>query len=143
MTQPPETVHGPTKMWLIVFSDGEPERYVEVRSPRFTIGRDESCDLVLQDPRVSRQHAYLSSAPGPGRLLHDLGSANGTAIDGKPVPLTPGFRAESERIAEIRGGEWLQFGDSVVLVAREDPSAAVEAHRKGAAGFEAPNEPGT
>jgi len=138
MSEAPRTVHGPSKMWLIVFANGEPDRYLEIEKPRFTIGRDDSCDLVLEDPRVSRQHAYLAPAPGSGRLLHDLGSSNGTKIDGKPMPMKPGFTADDERVAELNGGEWLQFGDTVVLVSRDDPSEAIEAHRRGEGGTPPP-----
>ena len=45
-----------------------------------TIGRDSSCDLVLDSPLVSRFHARLD-----GNLLIDSGSANGTFVDGRPI----------------------------------------------------------
>ena len=60
--------------------------------PRFTIGRDAGCDLVLADPSVSRWHAALKRCAS-GWLLDDLGSTNGTWLNGwrvrEPVPIRP------------------------------------------------------
>jgi ABC-type multidrug transport system ATPase subunit len=62
-----------------------------------TIGRDPKCGLVLSHPLVSRQHAKLSLAGGTATLA-DLGSANGTFVNGKavraPVKLNPGDRID-------------------------------------------------
>lgn len=61
--------------------------------PRFTIGRDAACDLVLPDPSVSRWHAGLKRCAS-GWLLDDLGSTNGTRLNGWlvscPVPVRAG-----------------------------------------------------
>jgi FHA domain/Domain of unknown function (DUF1707) len=60
---------------------------------RFTIGRDPDCDLVIPDITVSRQHAGLDRGHA-GWLLIDLGSTNGTRLNGwrvrEPVPVSPG-----------------------------------------------------
>jgi ABC-type multidrug transport system ATPase subunit/pSer/pThr/pTyr-binding forkhead associated (FHA) protein len=57
------------------------------------IGRDASCDLVLSDPVCSRRHALLEQS-GDGRWsVRDLGSTNGTFVDGAGVQqaaLSPG-----------------------------------------------------
>ncbi|MBI3928750.1 MAG: ATP-binding cassette domain-containing protein [Armatimonadetes bacterium] len=50
----------------------------------FLIGRHPDCDLVLDSPLVSRQHAEIR-AGDQGRILRDLGSSNGTFVHGKPV----------------------------------------------------------
>jgi hypothetical protein len=50
----------------------------------FLIGRDPACGLWLDDPKVSRQHARLRLEAGVW-LLEDLGSRNGTLVDGKRV----------------------------------------------------------
>lgn len=59
----------------------------------FTIGRDQRCDLYLADLSVSRLHARLAKDEA-GWLLTDLGSTNGTRINGwrvrTPVPVRPG-----------------------------------------------------
>ncbi|HLK00032.1 MAG TPA: DUF1707 and FHA domain-containing protein [Streptosporangiaceae bacterium] len=59
----------------------------------FTIGRDQRCDLHIADLTVSRLHARLTRDADEW-LLTDLGSTNGTRINGwrvrAPVPVRPG-----------------------------------------------------
>jgi hypothetical protein len=50
----------------------------------FTVGRDESCEFQIIDPLISRQHTKFECVDGRW-LVRDLGSANGTTIDGKKV----------------------------------------------------------
>ncbi len=61
--------------------------------PRFTIGRESDCDMTLSDETVSRWHASLERS-GSGWLLADLGSTNGTRLNGwrvtGPMPVRPG-----------------------------------------------------
>jgi hypothetical protein len=60
---------------------------------RFTIGREPACDLTLEDLTVSRWHASLLHSDGSW-LLADLGSTNGTRLNGwrvnMPTPVAPG-----------------------------------------------------
>lgn len=48
------------------------------------IGRDKTADIVLKDPLVSRQHAAIAFDDGEF-TLKDLGSTNGTIVQGKMV----------------------------------------------------------
>jgi ABC-type multidrug transport system ATPase subunit/pSer/pThr/pTyr-binding forkhead associated (FHA) protein len=50
-----------------------------------TIGRSPSCDVVLDDPLVSRKHAELRGLEGGRWQLRDLGSYNGTFVNGRRV----------------------------------------------------------
>ena len=52
-----------------------------------TIGRTPECDIILYDPGVSRQHARIS-ADGDGYVVEDMGSANGTRVNGEVVQKT-------------------------------------------------------
>jgi hypothetical protein len=60
---------------------------------RFTIGREADCDMTLGDDTVSRWHASLERVAS-GWVLADLGSTNGTRLNGwrvtGPVPVRPG-----------------------------------------------------
>jgi hypothetical protein len=49
----------------------------------FVLGRSGVCDLVLLDRRVSRLHARVGRDPEGAHVLHDLGSANGTRVNGR------------------------------------------------------------
>ena len=48
------------------------------------VGRDAACDVVLEDAHISRQHARLKQRLGI-IWVQDLGSANGTRINGEAV----------------------------------------------------------
>jgi hypothetical protein len=60
---------------------GEDKRTVVSGDP-FVIGRARECDLVLDDPNVSRRHAELRREDG-GWAVHDLGSTNGIKVNGR------------------------------------------------------------
>ena len=61
------------------------------------LGRDPACDIVLDDARVSKRHASLLWSE-QGWTLADLGSKNGTRINGTPAPRL------------LRHGDWLSVG---------------------------------
>jgi pSer/pThr/pTyr-binding forkhead associated (FHA) protein len=72
----------------------------EIEGESFTIGRSDACDLVLGDQSVSRRHAQLSRT-SVGWLLSDLGSTNGTRVNGwrvKQVRVRPGDRVQVGRV---------------------------------------------
>jgi pSer/pThr/pTyr-binding forkhead associated (FHA) protein len=48
------------------------------------VGRDRRCDVRIESFRVSRRHCRLA-LDGDGVLVHDLGSTNGTRINGRLV----------------------------------------------------------
>jgi transcriptional regulator of acetoin/glycerol metabolism len=67
---------------LLLFTNGEPAlRAIPLRNGALTLGRDE---LELEDSRLSRRHAEARFV-GQRWHLKDLGSKNGTFVDGKPV----------------------------------------------------------
>ncbi len=73
------------------------------------IGADTSCDLVLGDDSVSSRHAELALT-GEGLIVRDLGSTNGTFVNGVRVReafLEPGARLQvgETQIALERTGE--------------------------------------
>ena len=53
-----------------------------------TIGRDDTADLVIQDGSLSRRH-FTISREGEHYLIKDLGSQNGTTVDGRRAQTTP------------------------------------------------------
>ena len=75
------------------------------RGTSFIIGRTQDCDLRIANLSVSRRHAQLDRSED-GWLLRDLGSHNGTRVNGwlvrEPVPIRP--------------GDVLQFGTAVFVI---------------------------
>jgi len=59
-------------------------RRVELEDEAVTIGRQDSCDVVLDDPTVSRSHAQVRRN-GDAFEVVDLGSRNGTRVNGVGV----------------------------------------------------------
>ena len=58
-------------------------KIVPVRG-RLVIGRGSECDLILDEPEMSRRHAMIENTDD-GIYLRDLGSANGTYVNGVQV----------------------------------------------------------
>jgi class 3 adenylate cyclase len=70
---------------VVVKQEGRKPLYVEIREP-MEIGRE--CDgILLVDGQASRRHALLSPS-GQSVLVEDLGSTNGTLLDGSPISST-------------------------------------------------------
>ena len=68
------------------------------------IGRDPAAAIRLDDSGVSRKHASISRRPDGGHLITDLGSLNGTFVNGLRV-----------RSAPLSDGDRLQIGTTTVL----------------------------
>ena len=67
---------------------------IVLRKDRLVIGRRESCDIVLRFSNVSGQHARMTLEQGYW-FLKDLGSRNGTKVDGYRISrkrLDPGAK---------------------------------------------------
>ncbi len=61
------------------------------------LGREEDCDILLQDDTVSRLHARLTVEQG--RLyVEDLGSTGGTYINGRPAPRGVAYSGDTLRV---------------------------------------------
>ena len=70
----------------------------EVVGAHLVIGRSSSCQIVLGDDTVSRRHAELRFEDGRW-LLRDLGSSNGSYVNGRWVTE-----------AEVRAGDVIHLG---------------------------------
>ena len=63
-----------------------------METERFTIGREADCDLVVDDDQISRHHVAIEK-DGDRTVVRDLGSRNGTFVNGRriaePTPVGP------------------------------------------------------
>ena len=69
---------------LIVLQQTATPKQVALLKLPYLIGRAPSCDLVLDNPQVSRAHAVLEQA-GDAIQIRDLGGTNGTYVNGQRV----------------------------------------------------------
>ena len=85
------------------------------------IGRGPECDLVVADRQVSREHARIRRT-GAGYMLQDLGSKNGTHLNGVPI----------QKETVLQDGDIIQIALvlRLVFVGTED---TVPLHREGLA----------
>jgi hypothetical protein len=73
--------------------------HIPLGAARTTVGRQADCDGVLDDPTVSRYHAMIEQY-NDGMTLRDLGSSNGTQLNGTRVSGT----------VPLRVGDHISFG---------------------------------
>jgi putative methionine-R-sulfoxide reductase with GAF domain len=98
---------------LTVFPARRASRFLVIRDEEsLEIGRDPQCGLVVEDSRVSKRHARLSWT-GTTWALDDVGSKNGTVVNGEPASGT-----------ELRDGDTISFGG---LLARFERLTAAQA----------------
>jgi FHA domain-containing protein/GAF domain-containing protein len=98
---------------LTLYPPQRAARFLIIREGEsLVVGRDPGCALVIEDSRVSKRHAELLWS-GAGWTIGDLGSKNGTAVNG--------HTAEG---AELRDGDAISFGG---LAGRFERLSAAEA----------------
>ena len=76
-----------------------------LREQDITIGRDSNNTITINDAEVSRKHASMELR-GTAYVIQDLGSTNGTFVDGK--------RLSSVQV--LNPGDSVSFGEGIVLV---------------------------
>jgi signal transduction histidine kinase len=98
---------------LSVFRDGKKTQEIGTEKDTVFIGRDASCDVVLDDRTTSRKHASVTVRED-GVYLEDLDSRNGTFIDGKPVKR---YKLSGDDVIQI-GGYQISVGGHPALTRR-------------------------
>ena len=105
----------------------------DLNKPIVTLGREVGNDIVLEDPQVSRHHARLTLATG-GYVIEDLGSTNGTAVNGQ--------RISAPHV--LKPGSTIAFGDQIALdfeAVTLDADATMASSRRAAASRRAVTPP--
>jgi regulator of protease activity HflC (stomatin/prohibitin superfamily) len=107
----------PLPATMLAPDDGAIARLVHVTSGQiiplpmatFTIGREPANSLVLEDPLCSRNHAQIVRQNNEGAILYqliDMGSSNGTFIDGQRLTAHQPRWLMSGNIIKIGSQEW-------------------------------------
>lgn len=82
---------------LVVRLTGDEVREQALRQGHTLIGRSRLCDVRVESPEVSRHHALINYSGG-GAIIVDLGSTNGTYVDGYKVSAHELVAGESIRV---------------------------------------------
>ena len=105
---PPEPDHGRNSEYYLEIIEGPDKGAIHpLLNGVIHVGRHTQCELVLQDPEVSRRHLRITPVP-QGWLLDDLGSTNGTLINNQRITLDT-----------AQPGDRIQVGQTVLVIKRK------------------------
>jgi hypothetical protein len=99
----PRSLFAPPRVVLRAMAGSYFGKVIPLRA-RTVIGKGSECDLVLNEPSMSRRHAMIENTPD-GLFLRDLGSANGTYVNGTSV-----------RDTVLKPGDQLAFDQNRFLI---------------------------
>jgi len=100
------------------------------RGTSYVVGRGLDCDVVVEDTACSRQHAEVTlDADAGAASIKDLGSRNGTFLNGEPV---------KERRAAGEGSR-IQIGASIFLMRLADEQTEIDLAETGTISYEMPS----
>jgi len=92
------------KAYLIVIAGNSVGEMYQIRKDRVNIGRDRSCDIMVTDVGISRNHARIVASEEGDLLIEDRGSTNGTYLNGESVERRP-----------LKDGDRIQLGRATIL----------------------------
>lgn len=98
-------------MWLLSgqVAEGEPVREIPINAYPFRVGRRSDASFRIPSPTVSNLHAEIVER-GDRLMLRDLGSTNGTFVNGQRIPVE----------AFLHEGDLIQFANVVFRLKRPD-----------------------
>ena len=89
------------------------EESIKLEGKKWIAGREDGSDILLNDKKASRRQFELTSTP-QGYFIRDLGSANGTSLNG--FPLAP------DELKAIRSGDVIVVGRVTLHFEIRDPN---------------------
>ncbi|MEM9533312.1 MAG: GGDEF domain-containing protein [Pseudomonadota bacterium] len=104
---------------LVIITGSSLGEYYPLADPaQIIVGRDKSCDIVLDRPSVSREHLKIQRR-GSRVTIQDLGSKNGVQLDGQAL---------GTGTATLQGGTLLRLGDATLkFLDGQSPESAYHA----------------
>lgn len=104
------------KIYQLVMQEGpKPGQAFDLVSGTMVIGRDALADIIIVDPEVSRQHVEIVETDA-GHRLKDLGSTNGTFVNGRRV---------TDKPVDLEPGQAIKLGGTIVLHYQEADDRAI------------------
>jgi len=115
--QPPAAV-----TWTLseIRNDGHSPRVVTLSDMPVTVGRAPNSMLCIPSSSVSKRHAEIRMA-AEGPVVHDLGSTNGTHVNGERI-----------ECVQLKAGDVLQFANSVFRIGAQQPEDHSATREEGA-----------
>lgn len=107
---PPEPFPG-LPAYLIMQRGPAPDTRFELTAVTSTIGRSANNDITINDPEVSRRHAHILQRE-QGYAIEDLGSTNGTFVNGQ----------RCVGVIGLHDGDEVDLGDTISLLFRQEPA---------------------
>ena len=123
---PPKSL-GKPQITITVLAGPEQGHIFKIARPTTTMGRSNTCEVMITDPLVSRQHCQIILGMG-GINLRDLGSTNGTFLNGTRVTESP---LRNQDVISL-GGTRLRFAVEVSKDAVDSKTPKIDelAHKK-------------
>ncbi len=97
---------------LEILKNSEVIRRVEIDQPRFVVGRQDHCDLVLDDEWISREHLAISKTTDGVWEAIDLQSGNGSFLGDERIEAVP-----------LKDGDVIRLGSSLLRFLASEPQA--------------------
>lgn len=93
------------RAYLIILSGPDVGKMYELEEDDYVLGRSVSATLRIHEAGISRQHVRISNRGADGVYIEDLGSANGTFINGDKI----------NRTMQLRDGDKITLGSTTIL----------------------------
>jgi len=107
---------------LIYSAENQPPVEYPLDYGEYILGRSAECDIVLQHPEISRRHLRINILPDERLWVTDLGSANGSQLEGQP--LMP------RRVTQLAVGQPIRVGPFHLVISPAIPGMPIKAAPK-------------
>ena len=120
--------------FLKIVSGTRAGEQIPLNQPVLRIGRREGNDLIISDPSISGSHCEIEKNAS-GYTLRDLGSTNGTRVNGETVAVSGLFRndvihvgdvsviIDGDDISQTRGGDTQKISRTSIVIPAHQPTS--------------------
>ncbi|MDK2970644.1 MAG: hypothetical protein PWP23_399 [Candidatus Sumerlaeota bacterium] len=102
-----------SELELIIRTGSMTGTRISIGGARMNVGRDATCDIKLEDPRISRIHGFFETEDGK-LYYRDNNSTNGSKLNGEPVAR-----------AELKAGDLVQLGGIDIGIEHQSDSQSL------------------